>query len=371
MLTIEQVQTKSQQREFVKLARTIYPPESPWVRPLDSILLGYLDLQRNPFYRDGIGQAFLAKRGNRPVGRILAHVWRRHHRLHGERAGYFGFFECANDKGAAIALFDAAAAVARRKDCDLLRGPFNMTAAQEIGIVTDGFEEPPAIDTVYTPPWYPSLLEHAGFRVCLRMQTWRNDDITALDPNSLLSSKHREFQAKVGLQVRTLRSWQRRSDLEQVREIVNAAFLGNWGFVPITYEEWELQVGPLVPLLDPNLIQIAEINGVPIGVTFAIPDFNGVLRQMNGWLFHPAAIALLRRPPTDGAIIILFAVRKQFQGLGINRMLNAELIRALRRRGYRSLAGTWNATENTASRASAMALGMRPLHDLAMYERAL
>jgi L-amino acid N-acyltransferase YncA len=67
--------------------------------------------------------------------------------------------------------------------------------------------------------------------------------------------------------------------------------------------------------------------------------------------------------------VILFAVRKQYQGLGVSRALNAELVRALRRGGYRSLAITWIAAENDASRAQAEALGMNELHSLCMYER--
>jgi GNAT superfamily N-acetyltransferase len=353
------------------VARAIYPPESPWVRPLDSTVLDYLDPRRNPFYRDGVGRAFLARRGDRAIGRILAHVWRRHHRLHGERVGYFGFFECADDREAAGALLAAAADVARGEGCEVLRGPFNMTAAQEIGIVTEGFGEAPAIDMVYTPAWYPALVEAAGFHPCFRMQTWRNDEIAALDADRLLPARHRDLQAEARLRVRPLDLRHRTRDLELVRELVNAAFLGNWGFVPITREEWELQIGPLALLLDPALILIAEVQEVPVGVTLTVPDFNHVLRRMDGRLLHPAAFSLLRRPSARAAVVILFAVRKQYQGLGISRLLNAELVRALQRGGYRSLSITWIAAENAASRAQAEALRMRRLHDLAMFERRL
>ena len=49
--------------------------------------------------------------------------------------------------------------------------------------------------------------------------------------------------------------------MELVREVVNAAFLGNWGFVPITKEEWELQTGALLPILDPQLVILADNQG--------------------------------------------------------------------------------------------------------------
>jgi prevent-host-death family protein len=43
-----------------------------------------------------------------------------------------------NGKAEAV-LLDAAASFARERGCAVLRGPFNMTAAQEMGIVVEGF----------------------------------------------------------------------------------------------------------------------------------------------------------------------------------------------------------------------------------------
>lgn len=367
-IVLRPVLSRRDRRSFIRVARAIYPEDCPWVQPLDSIVSDHLNQRRNPFYRHGYGQAFIALRGGQPVGRILAHVWNRHHRLHQERVGYFGLFECVNDPPVAKALLSAAAQVACDRGCDVLRGPFNITAAQEIGIVTKGFEHIPATDMVYTPPWYPSLLESAGLRCCFRMRTWRNDEITAVDPDTMLSSGHRVLETKHGLRIRLMHPHRRSAELEQVREIVNAAFVGNWSFVPITRREWEFQVAPLVPLLDPALVLFAEVQEVPVGVTFAAPDFAPVVRRLNGGLLRPTALSLFRRQPT--AVIILFAVRKQYQGLGVSRLLNAELIGSLKRRGYRSLSITWIGSDNHASMTQAKALGMRPLHDLAMYERS-
>ena len=364
------VDSPAMRRRFVQVSRLVHRADSPWVRPLDAVVVDFLDTDRNPFHRAGFSQAYLAVRGGRDAGRILAHVWSRHRHLHGEAIAYFGLFECEDDVEAAQVLLKAAADFGRLHGCDRLRGPFNMTAAQEIGIVTRGFDNAPAVDMVYTPAWYPRLMDAAGLRTCLQMTTWSNPGAAGLDPQALLGEPHRRLIAS-GLRVRSIRPHRRDDDMELVRELINAAFLGNWSFVPITREEWRFQVGTLLPLLDPALVLLAEVHGVPVGVTFAVPDFNPVLRRLEGRLFHPAAWRLLRRRPGEGAVVILFAVRKQYQGLGVSRVLNAELVRALGRRGYRGLAITWIADHNSASQAQARGLGMTPLHELAMYERAL
>lgn len=364
------VNNKKVLHEFISFPRTLYSPKSPWVRPINKLLLDYLNPQINPFYENGTGQAFILKRKNRVIGRVLAHIYWRHHSLHNERVGYFGFFECINDLEAAKSLLDSAELFLRIHNCKGIRGPFNMTAAQEIGFINSGFDETPSVDMIYTPSWYPQLLREVGYSICHRMKTWRNEDISTLNPSKLEKGTNENLKS-LGISIRSLDSSKKQSDMEHVRDIVNAAFLGNWGFVPITREEWAMQIEPLIPFLDTSIVMIAETQGVPIGVTLAVPDYNVVLRKTNGRLFHPSAIKLLRPSSIKSAVIILFAVRKQFQGLGVSRCLNSELIRVLQRTGYKSLSITWIGENNISSLFQAKSLGMNELHNTVMYEKKL
>jgi hypothetical protein len=333
------------------------------------VVNGYLD-QKNPFFQSGTGQAFIVRREGKTVGRIMAHVWQRHHRLHGERVGYFGFFECENDPQIAALLFKTASEFVRRNDCDILRGPFNMTGAQEAGIVTGGFEKAPAVDMVYTAPWYPALLEKNGFHKCLEMETRSSDSITLLNPDAV-AARYRDTPTADAIKLRCISSLHRNAEMETVRDVVNASFLGNWGFVPVTRPEWELQTEALLPILDPALVILATTQDIAVGVTLAVPDFNRVFRRTGGWLFHPASLGLFGKSRLKEVVVILCAVRKQYQGLGIGRLLNAELLRSMRRSGYESLSTTWIGGENTPSLASTDTFGMIRKHSIAMYERAV
>lgn len=367
MLEVCTVTSRSEQDEFIWLPRSIYPKDSPWVRPPDMVVRGYLN-ENNPFFRDGVVKTLMVRCENRPVGRIMAHVWRRHHRLHGERVGYFGFFECQNDSRAASLLLEAAGKFVREHDCEIIRGPFNLTGMQEAGIVTHGFDSAPAVDMVYTAPWYPALLEANGFHKCLEMETRSNNDITSLESRA---TEERVSRVVHEVQIRRLSSFHRNAEMEIVRDVVNASFLGNWGFVPINREEWELQTAALLPILDPALVILATVQGVAVGVTLAVPDFNRVFRKTNGWLLHPASVSLFGKSRLREVVVILCAVRKQYQNLGIARLLNTELLRNMRKNGYTSISTTWIGGENAPSLASTDAFGMTRRHSLAMYERAV
>ena len=369
MLSIHPVRSRRDGVEFVRVPQSIYLYDSLWVQPPNMVVSGDLE-KNNPFYRDGVGEAFVVRRHGRSVGRIMAHVWKRHHRLHAEQVGYFGFFECKYDPEAAALLLQTAAGFVRDHQCHVIRGPFNMTGAQEAGILTSGFDRSPAVDMVYTAPWYPTLLEQNGFRKCLEMQTRTNDDLTSLEPDQI-PTRYKDNASTSGVRLRCLSSLRRHEEMDKVRDVVNAAFLGNWGFVPITHQEWELQTGALLPILDPSLVILATVQDIAVGVTLAVPDFNRVFRKTAGRLFHPAALSLFGRSKLKEVVVILCAVRKQYQGLGISRLMNAALLRSIRKSGYKSLSTTWIGGQNTPSLASSDAFGMTARHTLAMYERGV
>jgi GNAT superfamily N-acetyltransferase len=356
---------------FPRLA--VYSPASPWVPPLDRDLHRMLDRGENPFFQHGEGVPLLARRPDgRPAGRILAHVYHHHNERHGERTAFFGLFECADDPAVAGALVQAAGRLGREWGCDTLRGPFNLTAMQEMGFLVDGFGEPPAVDQVYTAPFYPRLLDAAGLQRVFPHATYRIDDVRAVDLDGLLGERHRILTVERRLRIRTgnLRDFDR--EIETLRTLLNDSFAENPHFVPLTADELAFQIGPYRAFLDPNLLLVAEMDGVARGFVLAVPDFNPLLKRLGGRLDLPRALGVLPRVAgwlwQRDACIIVQGVERRLQGQGIMRVLLARLVRTLRRRRYRRLAITWIADENAASIASVRALGARPVHRLTLYE---
>jgi hypothetical protein len=253
--------------------------------------------------------------------------------------------------------------------CTVLRGPFNMTAMQEMGVLTDGFDNPPVVDETYTAPYYPALLEAAGLTPTFPVTTYRVDDLRKTDPDTLLTARHRALLADGRLRIRPANMKQYDREIETLRELLNDSFDANPYFVPITGEEFRFQIGPFKRVMDPAISLVAEMDGVPVAFCVTLPDFNPLLKKMNGQM-GPREIAtfLTGKARVRDAVIVIIGVQRQLQGQGIMRVLQAELVRALRRRHYRTLTITWIADVNDKSRATARALGGRPWHRLTLYE---
>jgi GNAT superfamily N-acetyltransferase len=142
--------------------------------------------------------------------------------------------------------------------------------------------------------------------------------------------------------------------------------------VPITHDEFFFQVGPYRRLMDPAISLVAELDGVPCGFVLCVPDFGPVLKRMGGSSGPRALLSFLRhRRRVRGAVLIIMGVQRQLQGRGIMRILQAQLIRALRDRGYQHLTITWIADANARSLATIRALGARPYHRATLYERVM
>jgi len=236
-----------------------------------------------------------------------------------------------------------------------------MTAMQEMGVVVDGFAQAPAVDETYTPPYYPALLEGAGLRPVFPVTTFRIDDVREVNTEALLDERHRALLAGGRLRIRAANLKDYDREIETLRELLNDSFYDNPHFVPITHDEFVFQVGPFKRVTDPAISLVAELDGVPCGFAITLPDFNPLLKRMNGSM-GPRAVAtfLLGRRRVRDASLIIIGVQRQLQNQGVMRVLQAELLRALRRRGYRSLTITWIADVNDKSLATVKALGARP-----------
>ena len=139
-------------RSFFRTPFEIYGDDIPFVSPLRSDLRAMLDFKKNPFFKDGAGTYFTATRDGATVGRITAHIQKR-----GEETGSFGFFDCIDDPAIARELLGAAETYVRRFGCSRIRGNMNLTANQEIGIVTEGHEKEPYLGQIYNPAHIPAL----------------------------------------------------------------------------------------------------------------------------------------------------------------------------------------------------------------------
>jgi hypothetical protein len=298
---------------------------TPWVPPLKLERRLFLSRRFGP-YRSRIDfELFLARRDGRVVGRVSAHVDHAYNRHHGERRGWFGFFECEDDPDAARALLDAADAWLRARGQTEMVGPADFTVNDESGLVVEGHELHPMIRQPWHPPYYQPLIEGAGLHKVVDLLMWRLeiDDREQMLP--ILPELAQTAREKHGVTIRRMSRLRLRSDLDLFGEIYNRAWRRNWGFVPYDAADLdqyalELQLG-----FDRDWFMVAEIGGEAIAMAITVPDLNQVLRRMNGRLLPLGWWYFLRKGSTINRVRVGFlGVKPKFQHTGAAAALYVE-----------------------------------------------
>jgi len=371
-LRISTARTARQLKRWIRFPYSIYPADGPWVAPPERVLRLRLSAD-NPLFDHCEAQPLLAlDRSGRVRGRVLAHVNHQHLVQHGERVGFFGFFECEDDPAVAQALLDAAADFAAARGCVALRGPFNMTAYQELGIVLEGFGQPQGLAETHTAEHYPALMEAAGLRPCKRLSTFHNTDLASLETESWLEPRHLRLLADAAVGVRTLDMRRYRRELVGFGDLLNDCFRRNWHYLPLSAREVQFEFGGLKQVIHPELTLVAEYHGLPVGFAICMPDVNRLLRPMRGRLGPVRLVQLLRgRSRLRQACMTSIGVTRQLRTAGVMRVLLHRMVRTLQRLGFEYLSSTWVGDDNLGSLAQVRLLGMERKHRLAVYERGL
>jgi GNAT superfamily N-acetyltransferase len=370
---VEEVQTRAQRQAFLELPFSLHQGDPIWSPPLLDDLARSLS-DKNPLWREGRGerQLLLATDGGRPVGRVLAHVHHISNNVNGERAGFFGLLDCPDDVEVARALLDAAAGRHRARGLTELRGPYELTIRECIGAVVQGFDEPASFSQSWNAPCVPRLLEACGLKPVMKLATFRADDVARIDPEAMLGDKHRAWLKDPRVVVRGFERSRFEQDVRAAVALLNESFVKNYGFVPMDPDEVEFMAGPMKRVVRPELTVFIELDGAPVGVGMFLPDFNVLFRRMGGKLFPLGwARFLVGSRSMDAALVQFIATSPAQQGLGLMRIVMAELIRRLQQAGFRTLDSTWISESNAPSRAHARALGMRVKHELQLYARPL
>jgi hypothetical protein len=344
-----------------------------WVPPLRMMVRDLLDTKSNPFYREADRMLFIARRNGTPLGRIAAIENRAHNAFHHDRVGFFGFFE-AVDAEAARALFQAAEKWLRARGLTSMRGPMNPSTNHDCGLLVEGFDQHPQFLTPWNPPQYEGLIRGAGFAPAKDLLGyWLPYGDPAHQPPPKLEALAQRAAAKAHLTFRDLQPSRYWDDVASCWEIYNSAWERNWGFVPMSRDEWMHMAKSLKPLLIPQFAFLAEVDGAPAGFMLCVPDFNLVFKRIpNGRLF-PFGLGkiLFGKSRLRTGRIIALGIKEQFRSGSILPVFMYESRRRALAYGSPGAEASWVLEDNQAVRQPIEAWGGRVYRRWRIFDRPI
>ncbi|MGD9664606.1 MAG: N-acetyltransferase [Novosphingobium sp.] len=380
-LAITPVAGKKDFNAFIECAYRLNAGDPNWVPPLRSEVKELLTPGGNPFHEHADQQLFLARRGGRVVGRISAHI--DHLALAqpaeqgmGPGTGNWGMFE-AEDEGVAGALIAAAEAWLREQGITRVLAPISLSVWEEPGLLTHGHDHPPMVMMGHNSPHYQGWIEALGYRVAKVLRTYDLDVTRQFPPLVQRIVKSGERNERITVREVELKQFDREAAI--ILDILNDAWSDNWGFVPITPSEVAYVGKKLKPLVHPELIRIAELDGEPVAFMMTLPDMNRVIQEIDGKLlpFGWAKLLMWLRKPRDADMRVpLMGVRKKLQSSRLASQLAFMMIEYIRRSAVAKFGSKraeigWILEDNQGMVAIADAIDSKINKEYLIYDKAL
>ncbi len=369
-IEVAAISGKSGLKEFVEFPHSIYKNDPHWVPPLHIAVKELLDKEKHPFYANADAEFFMARRDGKAVGRIAAIIDRNHNKFHEEKAGFFGFFESVDDAEVARALIGTARRWVTDRGAEFLRGPVNPSTNYECATLIDGFDSSPMVMMTYNPRYYPKLLEATGLTKVKDLIAFVNTaDGVDLDKIGRVADRALK-RHKVTIRPVNMKDFQ--GEVERIWEVYNAAWEKNWGFIPMTKEEFFLMGKEMKQILKPDMVLIGEIAGRMIGFALALPDVNVALKPANGRLLPTGLLKILWHQRRIRAVrVVALGVVEEFRASGVAAGFYAALVRNARRLGYdQECEMSWILEDNVLMTRSLELMGARRTKSYRLYQSA-
>ena len=260
----------------------------------------------------------------------------------------------------------------------LSAGRASFTTNEECGLLVKNFDKP-MVMMPYNPPYYAELIEAAGFEKAMDVHCMYMDRalIEASDTLARLEKLVERASRRSGIAVRRFRARRKQAEFRLFRDIYNAAWVKNWGFIPMSDEELEALVADLGMLVEPDLAFFAEIAGEPAGFALSIPNFNEALHRAFPRPGVPELYTLAQvfwhwkiRRSIKSVRMPLMGVKQEHRGKGVELALFLELMKALLPSRYDYLDSGWILETNPLISIS-LNLGSQIYKTHRFYEKSL
>jgi hypothetical protein len=362
--------------EFIRLPARLYAAAPGYAAPLELERRDTLTPGKNPYFEHAEAKLWLAYRGDRPVGRISAQIDRLYLERYRDDTGHFGFIDAVDDPAVFALLTRTAEDWLRARGMRRAVGPLSFSTNEESGLMVEGFAARPMLLMGYHPPYAGPRLAEQGYAKVKDLIAYDYDIVNA--PPFRSRKVMERATAGGGFTIRPLDMRRYAEDISAALDIYVDAWSDNWGFVPPTRAQTEHTVRALKPLVRSEMVHIAEIGGAPAGMIVCLPNLAEAVAGLGGRLMPFGWAKLLWRLKVRGVKtcrVLLYGVRKQYQGSGLGSAIALTLLQELRtnalKSGFREAELSWILEDNLPMRRINEGIGGRGYKLYRVYDKAL
>ena len=322
MLTVREVKTSKDIKEFIEFPLRLYKDCPYFVPPLYSDEKKLLKSGGNTENAESV--FFLATDNGKTVGRIHGIIEKQYNRNHGTKKARFTRFDSTDDEAVTRALFNAVENWAKQRGMDEICGPLGFNDLNREGLLIEGFDEDSTFEEQYNYEYYGRLLEKIGF----------TKDADWVEYELRLPEKRNEMLRRVGeraLEINRLHvadnTISKKKYIDKYRdgffECLEICYRHLYGTVELTQEVRDELVSQFVMIVNKkHVIFICDEEERVVAFGLCFPAIGDAIKKSGGRLTPIALLKLLHLVNNPKVIDLgLVAVLPEYQNSGVNAVM--------------------------------------------------
>jgi len=337
---MKEVISRKDLRAFIRFPHSLNRGNPNWVPGLDFDEMNTLRKDKNPAFEHCQARYWLAYSEGEIVGRVAAIDNHLHSETWGQPYLRFGWIDFVDHQAVSDALFGAVEAWAESLGKTAVHGPLGFTDLDREGMLVEGFDQLATLATSHDQPYYADHLARLGYE---KDADWLENEVTVTEELDERISRVAAISRK-RYKLSVLKAKNKKELLPyapELFEIINETYSHLYGVIHLTEDQVEAYVEQYFGFVIPDFVPVVlDENGRMVAFTISMPSLSKALQKGRGKLFPLGWLYLLQAlSKPDRVDMYLGAVRREYQGKGVNAIMMETLYRAFQRHGVKTIHG--------------------------------
>jgi hypothetical protein len=373
-ITVKKIESPSDVKKFIDFPHDLYKGDPNYVPELYISQAKLFNRKKNPFFQHANVELYLAYKDGKIVGRIAAIDNGGYKKFTGNNDGFFGFFDVVDDYAVAEALLNAAKKFVKQKGLSTMIGPVNFSTNDTCGVLVDSYDKPPVILMTYNKKYYNDFLQKFGFSKKMDLLAYKI--ATQENQNQRVIAMRPAMQQRLernGIKIRKFNMKKFREEVDKLHDVYNAAWEKNWGFVPMTKDEFRFAASDMKAIVDTDFAYVAEHNGKAIGFALTVPNLNEVTINIKRGRLFPTGLfkLLMNQKKVKSVRIITLGVIEGYRKAGVDACFYAMNLEAAAKKNIDYGEASWILENNDMMNKALLHIGGKVYKRYRLYQLPL
>ena len=349
MITLKEMITKKEMKQFVMFPFSIYKNNPYWVPPIIAEELETLNKDKNPAFENAEARFFVAKKNNKIVGRIATIINWYEVKEQEIKKMRFGWYDVIDDIEVSRVLIQKVEEIGKKNDLEYMEGPVGFSNLDKVGVLIEGFKHIGTMVTWYSLPHYKVHLENLNF----------TKEKEYLENSFQLEKVNAPYYERVSnlikhrFKLRSLNFTKTKDILPFVGEmfdLFNKSYAKLSSYVPISDNQIEYFKKKYISFINPDFIKfVMDENNKLVAFGIMMPSFSEALQKAKGKLFPFGIFHLLKAKKNPKTVTsYLIGVDPEYQNKGITAIIFSDFTTSFNAIGVETVIRTPELEDNNA-----------------------